>query len=180
MVYRGTDHHIHELWWNSAGWHANDLTEATHAASAAGDPAGYGFQARATQHVIYRGTDNHIHQLWSDTADWYTDDLTEATHAAPADGDPAGYVFDGRVTQHVIYRGTDNHIHQLWRDVTGWYISDVSAATGPVVGPGQPMTLTSAVTAVGNPAGYAYEAHGGSQHVLYRGFDDCIHQLRWG
>ena len=34
VVYRGTDHHIHELWWNSAGWHTKDLTKA-----AAGHPA---------------------------------------------------------------------------------------------------------------------------------------------
>ena len=180
VVYRGTDNHIHQLWWNTAGWHISDLTTATGAAPAAGDPAGYVFDARATQHVVYRGTDNHIHQLWWNTAGWHTNDLTMAAHAAPAAGDPAGYVFNARATQHVVYRGTDNHIHQLWWDITGWHISDVSAATGAVAVPGQPIVPTGAATAVGDPAGYVFDAHGGSQHVLYRGFDDRIGQLQWG
>jgi hypothetical protein len=65
VVYRGTDNHIHELWWNSSGWHHNDLTNAAgNAPAAAGDPAGYMFDAQGTQHVVYRGTDNHIHELW--------------------------------------------------------------------------------------------------------------------
>ena len=63
--YRGTDNHIHELWWDNTGWHHNDLSNAAGGApTAAGDPAGYMFDAQATQHVVYRGTDNHIHELW--------------------------------------------------------------------------------------------------------------------
>jgi hypothetical protein len=181
VVYRGTDNHIHQLWWDTAGWRISDLTMATHAAPAAGDPSGYVSDADGgSQHVVYRGTDNHIHQLWWDTAGWHTNDLTMATHAAPAAGDPAGYVFNARATQHVVYRGADNHIYQLWWDITGWHISDVSAATGAVAVPGQPIVPTGAATAVGNPAGYVFDAHGGSQHVLYHGFDDRIGELRWG
>jgi hypothetical protein len=26
--YIGVDSHIHELWWDSSGWHAHDLTAA--------------------------------------------------------------------------------------------------------------------------------------------------------
>jgi hypothetical protein len=180
VVYRGTDNHIHQLLWDTAGWHTNDLTMATQAAPAAGDPAGYVFNARATQHVVYRTTDNHIHQLWWDTAGWHTDDLTMATQAAPAAGDPAGYVFNARATQHVVYRSTDNHIHQLWWDITGWHTSDVSAACGQVTVADQPSGPGFPVTAVGNPAGYVFDAHSGSQHVLYRGSNDRIGQLRWG
>jgi hypothetical protein len=62
--YRGSDTHIHELWWDSNGWHTNDLTASTGATAAAGDPAGYMFDAQDTQHVVYRGNDNHIHELW--------------------------------------------------------------------------------------------------------------------
>jgi hypothetical protein len=62
-VYRGTDNHIHELYWNGT-WNTNDLTADTNAVAAAGDPNGYMFNAQGTQHVVYRGTDNHIHELW--------------------------------------------------------------------------------------------------------------------
>jgi hypothetical protein len=46
------------------GWHTNDLTAATGATAAAGDPAGYMFTAQGTQHAVFRGTDDHIHELW--------------------------------------------------------------------------------------------------------------------
>ena len=93
-------------------WHRNDLTAATGAPAAAGDPAGYTL-ASTTQHVVYRGTDNHIHELWWDNNGWHHGDLTAATGSPAATGDPAGYTL-ASTTQHVVYRGTDNHIHELW------------------------------------------------------------------
>jgi hypothetical protein len=66
VVYRGSDGHIHELYWEGGPWGQNDLTVASGAASspdtaAAGDPAGYTFGN--SQHVVYRGSDGHIHEL---------------------------------------------------------------------------------------------------------------------
>ena len=46
------------------GWHHNDLTLATGAPIAVGDPAGYTWDVDRTQHVVYRGNDGHIHELW--------------------------------------------------------------------------------------------------------------------
>ena len=44
--YRGSDNHIHELWWDNSGWHHNDLTNAAGGTPvAAGDPTGYMFDA---------------------------------------------------------------------------------------------------------------------------------------
>ena len=48
----------------AGGWHVADLTAATGATAAAGDPAGYMFDAQGTQHVNYRGTDGHVYELW--------------------------------------------------------------------------------------------------------------------
>jgi hypothetical protein len=95
-------------------WHTDDLTAVTGATAAAGDPAGYMFDAQGTQHVVFRGTDSHIHELWWDNTGWHTDDLTAVTGATAAAGDPAGYMFDAQGTQHVVFRGTDSHIHELW------------------------------------------------------------------
>ena len=36
--YRGSDGHIHELWWDGNGWHTNDLTGATGATVAPETP----------------------------------------------------------------------------------------------------------------------------------------------
>src|SRR5207247_1739888 len=131
VVYRGTDNHIYQLWRDPTDWRISDLTAATGAAPAAGDPAGYAFEADGgRQHVVYRGTDDHVHQLWRNPAGWHTNDLTAAPGPPPATGDPAGYAFTARATQHVVYCGPDDHIYQLWWDITGWHISDVSAACG--------------------------------------------------
>ena len=83
VVYRGGDGHIRELWWDAdQGWHVNDLTAATGAAGAAGDPAGYMFDAQGTQHVFYRSRDGHIRELWWNADQgWHATDLTAATGA---------------------------------------------------------------------------------------------------
>jgi len=116
VVYRGTDNHIHELWFtHSAGWNRSDLTAATGAPAAVGDPAGYTWSNDDSQHVVYRGADNHIHELWfTRSAGWNRSDLTAATGAPAAVGDPAGYTWSNDDSQHVVYRGADKHIHELW------------------------------------------------------------------
>ena len=62
--YLAVDSHIHELWWDSSGWHHNDLNVATGAPDAAGNPRGYMYYGATTQHVNYLGVDGHIHELW--------------------------------------------------------------------------------------------------------------------
>ena len=42
VMYRGTDSDIHEFYWNGA-WNTDDLTKASNAAPATGDPRGYVF-----------------------------------------------------------------------------------------------------------------------------------------
>jgi hypothetical protein len=79
-----------------------------------------------------------------------------------------------RATSRSVPR-TDHHIHELWWNSAGWHGNDLTKAAAR-----HPASPTSAVAAAGDPAGYVFDAHGGSQHVLHRGFDDGIHQLRWG
>jgi hypothetical protein len=162
IVYRGTDGHIHELYWNG-NWNTDDITAQANATPAAGNPCGYVFNAQGTQHVDYRGTDGHIHELyWNGT--WNTNDLTADTNATPAAGDPCGYTFDAQGTQHVDYRGTDGHIHELYWNGT-WNTNDLTADT-------------NATLAAGDPCGYVFVAQG-TQHVDYRGTDGHIHELYW-
>ena len=56
----------------SGSWSVNDLTAATNAPAAAGDPDGYAFTANGTSgmHVVYRGVDNDIHELYWQNGAW--------------------------------------------------------------------------------------------------------------
>jgi len=164
VVYRGTDGHIHELWFSLAsGWNHNDLTQAAGASGAAGNPSGYTWDGDSTQHVVYRGTDGHIHELWFSLAsNWNHNDLTQATGAPGAASDPTGYTWDVDSTQHVVYRGTDGHIHELWF-ASDWNHNDLTQATG-------------APSVAGDPTGYTWDVDS-TQHVVYRGTDGHIHEL---
>ena len=64
MVYRGTDNHIHELWWDGTAGTTTTSPRPPARPPRRVIPAGYMFDAQGTQHVVYRGTDNHIHELW--------------------------------------------------------------------------------------------------------------------
>jgi len=170
VMYRSGDGHVHELWWDAtAGWHRSDLTAVTGAPAAAGDPAGYAFEAQGTQHVMYRAANGHVHELWWDaTNGWGSGDLTAITGAPTAAGDPAAYVFDaqGTQTQHVMYRSGNGHVHELWWDATnGWGGGDLTAVTG-------------APAAAGDPAAYVFDAEG-SQHVIYRAGNGHLYELWW-
>ncbi len=162
VVYRGTDNHIHELWYNNA-WHRNDLTAASGAPTSASDPVGYTWDVDKTQHVVFRGFDGHIHELWYDNA-WHHNDLSNAAGAPVlAVCTPVGYTWDVDNTQHVIYRGDDGHIHELWYN-NAWHHNDLTNASG-----GPPVALAS-------PTGYTWGVDK-TQHVVYRGIDDHIHEL---
>lgn len=168
VVHRSGDGHVQELWWDAAGgWHGGDLTRATGAPAAAGDPVGYLFAAQGTQHVIYRSGDGHLRELWWDAAGgWHGGDLTVATGAPSATGNPAAYVFDAEGTQHVIFRSGNGHLHELWWDAAGgWHRGDLTAAVG---GP----------AAAGDPSAYVFAAEG-SQHVIFRSGDGHLHELWW-
>jgi hypothetical protein len=59
VVYRSGDGHIHELYYKTGqGWGHADLSAATNASAAAGDPAAY----------VYRSGDGHTHELYYKTS----------------------------------------------------------------------------------------------------------------
>ena len=183
-----TDDHIHELRWDSTGWHDSDLTVAAGAPThGIGDLRSYVFAAQGTQHVLYiasgdigLGGDGHIHELWWNSNGWHHNDLTVAA-AAPLAFQPTGYVFDAQGTQHVVYQGLganpqtgDGHIHELWWDISGWHHNDLTAATGAPLAMGAGQTLG----AYDYPMGYGFVAQG-TQHVVYRATDSHVIELYW-
>ena len=149
------DNHIRELWWDSTGWHTEDLTAITGAPTPeAWDLVGYAFEAQGTLHVFYTAGNrvgDSVHELWWDRSGWHNDDLGVA-------GLLAAYVFQG--TQHVFYTA-DGHMHELWWDTTGRHTADLTAATGARHGI--------------DVAGYAFETQG-TEHLYYdSGFH--VHEL---
>jgi hypothetical protein len=192
--YLGADGDWHELWWDTNGWHDNDLSVAA-GLSPLRPPQGqaqaliasYAFAAQNTQHVIYFATDDSdIHELWwgpetffgiVEGYGWHSNDLTTAAGApngAAIAG--AGYVFDAQGTQHVDYVGDDGHIHELWWDANGsvttigaggWHYNDLTVAANA------PATI-SAVSVTS----YVFDAQG-TQHVDYVGNDGHVHELWW-
>ena len=108
IVYRAANGHLYELYWVGvapvAGW---DLTAATGAPPAVGNPSAYYVGAENTKHVIYRSSDGRLHEIWwhPGQAPGYSD-LTAFAGAPLAAESPAGFTENGR--QHVAYRGTDS------------------------------------------------------------------------
>jgi hypothetical protein len=152
-------------------WNVNDLTAATNAQPAAGNPNGYAFTANGVSgmHVVYRGVDDDIHELYWQNGDWNVNDLTAATNAPAAAGDPNGYVFtaNGVSGMHVVYRGADNDIHELYWLNGDWNVNDLTAAT-------------NAPAAAGDPNGYMFTANGVSgMHVVYPSANGHINKFWW-
>jgi hypothetical protein len=114
VVYRSGNGHLHELYWlGEAPVAAGNLTAASGAPAAEGDPAMW-YNTNADKiHVLYRGTDGHIHDLsWTPGGGAPAHvDLSHASYAPPAAGAPFG--FSGPTHQHVVYRGTDKQIHEI-------------------------------------------------------------------
>jgi hypothetical protein len=95
IAFRGTDNHIHELYFKlGIGWNHADLTAAIGSPLASKNPAGYAFESNNTEHIVYRGQDGHIYELYFRIGvGWNKSDLTTATRAPLADSSPIGYPF---------------------------------------------------------------------------------------
>jgi hypothetical protein len=167
VTYVGIDQHVHELWWNTSGWHHKDLTVAAGAPSGGSNTA-IGYVLFCAQHVIYFGP--FLDELWCDNGDnsgWHHVELESAAGVfVAATGRPVGYAFTGQGTQHVnIVDDTASDIHEFWWDNRGWHHNNLT-------------TITGAAKAASSPTGYAFEAQG-TQHVTYVGVDNHVHELWW-
>jgi hypothetical protein len=173
--YAGVDGHVHELWWDSSGWHHIDLTATTGAPELSGSrtnaPTAYVFAAYGTQHIVFVAdqgpTTGHVHEIWRGDTGWNHFDLTRATGAPLAlPGQPCGYAFEAQKTQHVDYVGMDGNLHELWWDSHGWHHHRLTP-------PGSPLAPRPRWA----PVGYAMSR--GTQHVHYISGSGRIHELMW-
>lgn len=117
IVYRAGDGHIYELYWAGvapvAGW---DITAASGAPAATGDPAAFYNGGTNTKHVSYRSSDGRLHEIvWTPGGTPMHVDLTALTAAPTASDGPAAFVSPGLYTQHVAYRASNDHIVEVRR-----------------------------------------------------------------
>ena len=90
-----------------------------------------------------------------------------APHAADdATGDPVSYYAAGNNTKHVIYRSADGRLNELsWTpgSATPTFTDLTAYAVAPL--------------AADKPTAFVVAPN--TQHVLYRGKDNQIHEIRW-
>ncbi|WP_460358242.1 PLL family lectin [Mycobacterium sp. ZZG] len=117
VVFVGVDAKIHEMWNDSTGWRATDLTTMTGAPPPAGNAlSAYAFESQGTQHIIYTGVDGQLYELWWEGGRWQVGALSAGVSSPkPAKGRPMGYAFEWQGTQHVVYPTADDlHLQELW------------------------------------------------------------------
>jgi hypothetical protein len=164
-LYRGTDGHVHSLYWSTGPVGHDALSRTAGAPRAAGNPAGY-VQKDGTNVVIYRSGDGHLHSLWwTGTNAPVTEDLTAPSGATPAAGDPAPYINTNTGENIVAYRGTDKHIHTMYWTTGAVGHDDLSGFAG-------------SPQAAGDPVAY-YTGHNDAHQVTYRSRNGHLHELWW-
>ena len=167
FAYRDLDGGIQDLWYvrseEKDRWFAQslNLTGATQAPAAAGDPSG--FLERDAYHVVYRDRQGGIHDLALGEG-WRAEllNLDGGTGAPPAAGDPAQLSIQGR--RHVVYRDRDGRLQDLWFD-QGWRVRTLNLGG-----------LTQGPPAGGEPAGLDL---GGVYHVVYRDTGGQVQDVRF-
>jgi hypothetical protein len=179
--YRGTDGHVHCIYWIPGGAGHDKLSETAGAPKAAEGaiPVGY-FTPTDMHHVVYRSQDNgegghspdgDLHVLYWAGAETvqYDGPLTAmVSHAPLARGNPSAYLDTNHGVNLVVYRGTDDCIHRIYWDEAGVYGHYNLTTWGLAIAP----------KAAGDPFAY-YTAHNDTHQVAYRTQNGEIYELWW-
>lgn len=168
VMTRGTDNHVHELALVDGVWLAFDLSAATGAPAAQGDPVAYqqpGVFGVPSSTVLYRSNSNQITELELTGNVWSDSVLLAAAPAAASN--PYAYVRPGSIPT-VLYRSTSNDIIELTNTnplFTGWTFGNLTAGAG-----GSPPKAS------GDPFGYVRP--GNIPTIVYRSTTNQINELR--
>jgi hypothetical protein len=167
VPYRGTDGHVHTLYWSTDTTHHDALSQTAGSPPAAGDPVGC-FNPATNEHiVVYRSGDNHIRTIyWTGQATAGSEDPTAVIGAVPAAGDPHLYLNTRTGMFIVPFRGTDGNIRSIyWTQTTPYGQDDLSGyAQTPKAG--------------GDPTGY-YLHDSDTHQIIYRTDNGHIYELWW-
>lgn len=178
VIYRSPDRRILGLSWKGAGEpFVNDLSGVAGAPKAASDsdPVGHYTAHDDTHQVYYRDGSGNLWELfWQGDAPVQARNLTAATPGAvEATGTPtASYLAKANTDLHhsVAYRSSDGRLHQiLWG----------SRASKPLDLEINKVNNPNPSVPVGRLAGFTVDG-AESTHVVYRGVDNHIHEVRLG
>jgi hypothetical protein len=177
VEYIGTDHHVHQLWYNGL-WHTTDLTVASGAAANADSSAGIHTLMNTignAMEVHYIGTDLHIYSLWYNGT-WHEVDhtLNDGAPLAVA-GSPLTASMDSiGNSEDLEYIGPDQHMHQLWYNGF-WHPNDLMTASGADPN----ADKTSGIHTLLNSIGNAMEVHyiGTNHHIYSLWYNGTWHEV---
>ena len=167
VVFRGTDQHIHSIYWTDGPVGHDALSAFTGAPVAAGDPDAYYRAGDDSHQIVYRSHDGRLHEIWwaqGGNANWW--DLSTPAGAPAAASDPSTYYSAGTNTKHVVYRSADGHLHEIWWTPGGGVPTHVDLTLYGLAG-----------LATDTPAAFTVEGPN-TQHVAYRGRDGHVHEIR--
>lgn len=168
VVYRGIEGHIWSVYWKDGPSGLDDLSGVAGMPLAASDPTAYYTPHNDTHQIVYRGGDGHLYELyWQGAAAVAGRDLTALSGAPAAVDKAAAFYQPGTNTKHVIYRSADNHLH------------DIASVPGSGTAVWIDLTVRNgAPLATDRPAAFAVEGRG-THHVVYRGTDNYVYEIRW-
>jgi hypothetical protein len=127
VVYRGTDQHIWAITFEG-GWSYKDLTAATGAGSAAGDPYPI-VRADGGDSVYWRGWDGRIYEINRPFGSSTWTNWTLTTTPLTSD-DPTAYVRNDGSTAVLFRNPADNHVHEFAFWNGSWTPRDLTMLSG--------------------------------------------------
>lgn len=165
VLYRGTDRHVHSLYWSTGATGHDNLSASCGAPPGDSDPVGYHDAALDVSHVYYRHGGSIRELWWEGIGAVGSGDLVEAAGAPGATGHPNAYMDTAAGDHIVIYRDEHAHVRTLYWSTGAVGTDDLSGVAG-------------ATDAAGDPFGY-YIAPANSHQIVYRALDGHVWELSW-
>lgn len=166
VPYRGTDGHVHTMYWATGDVGTDALSKPVKAPPAAGRPFGLHNALKNSHMVVYRSADGDLQALsWQGASAPLHENLTSGANALKSAGDPSPYLDTTRNTNIVVYRAVDGHIRSIFWSVGGSGLDDLSG-------------VARSPKAAGDPMAY-YSAADDRHQVVYRAADGHVWELHW-
>jgi Fungal fucose-specific lectin len=125
VIFIGTDHLVHELWWADGGWQ-HDHTISSNPSAPNSDLVGYSCEFDQTHHVIYVDQKANIQELYRTGDEWGNTTLSYANGAAPIGNSStplSGNSDEVYQSQHIYYLDRSNRILEFYRYANDWHVN---------------------------------------------------------
>jgi hypothetical protein len=177
VVYRGTDGHIWDLYWDSGAVVAENITGFTGSPVAGGDPFVYYIPAYDLNQIVYRegpaGAGRLIELFWQGAAATTGWNITDAAGPSIPPGSSSGY---SQVDPVAFYNPATNTKHVIYQ-ING-YMNELSWTLGTLAPRYKSLTIAGlAPTLLEYFARPGAFVAGQTVHIPFRGTDDHIYEI---